>query len=178
MEKLKEKSDQELVGLFKETKNDACFEELFSRYKNKVYSRCLNFVGNNEDAQDLTQEIFVKTYFNLKKFKGESSFSTWLFRITSNHCYNFVTRKKPVGISLEREEIEKHVGIRDKDRSIKIDVQKALLKLSPEDRIVLVMKYIDGYQYKEIAKILNIKESAAKMRVKRAKEKFKKVYEK
>lgn len=177
MQDLKEKADNELVSAFQKTKNDVYFEDLFRRYQDIVYSKALSFTADPEAAKDLTQEIFIKVYLNLKNFRREAKFKTWLYRIVVNHCYNYLTRRKE-HLPLEEEKETPKVS-RQEDEQVKADrlgIQQALEKLDPKDRMVLLLKYTDGYPYKEIAKMLSISESAAKMRIKRAKKKFAEVY--
>lgn len=175
MKDLEKLSDSELVRAFKVEENDVYFEELFRRYKDKVYFKASSYAAREELAEDLTQEIFVKVFLGLKKFREEASFSTWLYKITANHCYNYLSRRKRDDLSLEPEKLGPSLS-RKKNLETEIDVQSVLAKLDPEDRTILVMKYSEGYTFGEISKILGISESAAKMRAKRAKNKFSKLY--
>jgi len=121
------------------------------------------------DAQDLTQEIWVKVYFALDNFRFESRFSTWLSRITINRCINYLKRRGKLVFSENIEEVEN--GSLPKINHC-LDVTKLLSRLSKETKALLTLKYIDGVSYEEIAEVVGIGVSAVKMRIARAKKKL------
>src|SRR5690554_3014319 len=86
-------SDSELIHQINNG-NEKAFTELIERYQNKVYNTAYRILGNHEDALDLAQESFIRIYKNLNKFQGKSSFSTWLFRITTNLCRDELRKRK------------------------------------------------------------------------------------
>ena len=163
--------DKELIVRFIEEQNDAYFEQLYGRYASVVYGRITGYLGDTAASKDVAQEVWVKIYFNLKSFEFRSAFSTWLYRIVTNECINWIRGRK-TAISLEDVESEIEGSSREDETDLNIDVTNLLDKVSKEERVLLMLKYVEGYDYKEISKRLDLKESAVKMRVLRAKSKI------
>ncbi len=175
-------TDEELVNQIIATKNTLLFGVLYDRYVHKVYNKCYGFSKTSEEAEDLTQDIFVKLYTKLKLYKPKAKFSSWLYAFTYNHCVNYVNRDTSKKIE------KKAIQINDYDHEIietedfnlfqlKVDkLQKALEILNPEDKMILLLKYQDDLPIKEIQNVLNAGESAIKMRLKRAKAKVIEIY--
>src|SRR5580765_8669213 len=97
---LHEADDRTLVAAFLEHRREA-FDVIVERHWRTVYHRCYRFVGNHEDASDLAQDVFVRAFKGLHKFKGDSSLGTWLHRVGVNVCLNRLAVKRPVGEPLE-----------------------------------------------------------------------------
>ncbi len=175
-------SDKELVSAIVETKDSKMFGILYDRYANVVYNKCLSFSKSKEEAQDLTHDIFVLLYVKLKTFKGESKFSTWLYSLTYNFCVNYVQRIKKkkeekIVVTSTITKYEKH-EVADVDLFMvpSEKLMKILDTCKPEDKMILLMKYQDDFSIKEIARVLELGESAVKMRLKRAKVKVMEIY--
>ncbi len=142
------------------------FDKIYKKYKDAVYNYVFWRVYNEEDAIDITQEVFVKVYKGLDGFQGRSSIKTWIFSIAHNTVLNFLTRKK-----IDEDDIEVHF-LSDgsyKKMEVRIKVLRAMEKLSPEHREILKLYYFDGFSYKEIAKLLKISTGTVKSRLNRAK---------
>jgi len=175
-------SDEALIKKINETSDTHLFGLLYDRYSGTVYNKCISFTLNQEAAQDLTQDIFVKLFVKLKSFRGESKFSTWLYTFTYNHCVNFVQREmKPENnIRAAMEDLEEEPVEEISDREIfelKAEkLKKALQMLNPTDRMMLLLKYQDDISIKEIASTTALSESAVKMRLSRAKMNLVKFY--
>jgi RNA polymerase sigma-70 factor (ECF subfamily) len=177
-------SDEELVQAIVSSNDTLLFAILYDRYARVVYNKCVGFSKSSDEAEDLTQDIFLKLFVKLSSFKGKSKFSTWLYAFTYNHCVNYVNRntaKKIEKKSVDATNIQDTgYTIEDSDADInKLKVSKlkeALELISPEERMILLLKYQDGLSIKELTGILNVGESAVKMRIKRAKEKLINVY--
>jgi len=160
------------------------FEILYDRYSSLVYNKCLGFAKSTDEAKDLTQDIFLKLFVKLASFKGNSKFSTWLYAFTYNHCVNYVTRntaKKFEKKAVDYTDIQNLSEDDDDDEtsflSMKVEKLKiALEKVSPDEKMILLLKYQDSLSIKEIVSALGIGESAVKMRIKRAKDKLITVY--
>ena len=163
--------DRELIIRFIKEQNDAYFEQLYDRYASVVYGRITGYLGDVAASKDVAQEVWVKIYFNLKSFEFRSAFSTWLYRIVTNECINWIRGKK-TAIPLEDVENKIEDNSLEKETDLNIDVTNLLDKVSKEERVLLMLKYVEGYSYKEISKRLDLKESAVKMRVLRAKSKI------
>ena len=176
-------SDEELVQAIVKTNNTLLFETLYDRYSRLVYNKCYGFAKDEHEAKDLTQDVFLKLFVKLASFKGKSKFSTWLYAFTYNHCVNYVTRntaKKFEKQSVDYTDIENLSEDEEDDNSflnMKVERLKVALELiSPEEKMILLLKYQDFLSIKEIESVLGIGESAVKMRIKRAKDKLKSVY--
>lgn len=132
-------------------------------------------------AKDATQEIFTKIFLNLAKFNEKSKFSTWIYSITYNYCIDYL-RKKKKDNRLFSDEMEDPPDVVDDvpdTELLEIEVRRLkiiLEKIPPGDKAILLMKYQDDLQIKDIAAILDKTESAIKMKIKRAKHKAQKVY--
>ena len=160
--------------------NDA-FSLLVEKYQTKVYNLALRMSGNEDDAFDLAQESFVRAWRNLGGFQFESSFSTWLFRLTSNICLDFLrARKRRAAVSLtmtDDEDEETQLAVPDpgktpeeaviaaEDRAL---LTRALNELPADQRQILTLRAIDDLSYAEIAEILQLQEGTVKSRLSRA----------
>jgi len=157
---------------------------LINEYQNDIYSLCLSIVKNVDDALDLTQEAFLIAYENIKNFKQEAKFSTWVYRIAYNLCVNFIKRKGEI-FTLEDEDII-NVEIEDKTSSIWEEIEKdervkmiseGLKRIKDSDSLIIELKDIKGLTYEEISTILSIPMGTVKSRLYRARENLKKVVE-
>ena len=169
--------DEELVSLYITSQKNEYFEEIYERYANKVYRKCYSFVYNQEKAEDLTHDIFLKLIVKIGTYKETSKFSTWLYSITYNYCMDQIrSRKKKTEVPLPDQ-----IDISDEDDADFLDFQsaeleKSLKQMPSEERAILQMKYQEDFSIKEIAETMKISESAVKMRLLRSKEKLKKFY--
>ncbi len=176
-------TDEELIQKYLDTQNTGYFDVLYSRYSAKVFGKCYSLLKSVERAEDATQDIFVKVLLNLSKFTGKSKFSTWLYSITYNFCIDIIRKKKKdLGVLVEDIGIygDREYNDEIEDRKIletNVKRLKVILDILPSgDKAILLMKYQDEFSIKEICGILDKSESAVKMKIKRAKEKFMKIY--
>lgn len=166
------------------------FEELVAQYQNKVYALSFRYMGNEEDAYDMAQEAFIKAFRSLRSFKGNSSFSTWLYRITTNVCLDELRRRKrkisPISLdepvaTRDGDEVEKEIA----DTSLSADIlyeQKEfsqyindlLNEMKPEHKTAIVLRDVMGFSYEEIAEVLNCSMGTVKSRISRAREALRK----
>ena len=181
---LKKLSDEELVFNIIETNNSELFAELYDRFSNVVFNKCFGFSKNREEAEDLTHDVFVRLFVKLRTFKGTSKFSTWLYSFTYNFCVNYVQRnshKKKERVTVVTDQIKEDDAFDEINDAYLFDLKseklaKVLTLIEPTEKMILLMKYQDDMSIKEIMTVLNIGESAVKMRVKRAKAKVVKIY--
>lgn len=175
-------SDLELVELIVKFGKTHYFEVLYDRYAHFVYNKCFWFVNHEEEAKDLTQDIFIKIYLNLPKFKGNSKLSTWIYAITVHSSINYVnqskTKNKPIQLNdqIYNKELTDTSDSTEPSDAELFDInfkmlQEILNRLPIDDKMLLLMKYQDNLSVNQIVEILNIKESAVKMRLLRAKKK-------
>ncbi|MEM7385196.1 MAG: sigma-70 family RNA polymerase sigma factor [Verrucomicrobiota bacterium] len=160
-------SDQELVARCQKGDRLA-YDALVVRYRNRIFAMILNMVRNEADAWDLAQDAFVKAWLALPKFEARSSFYTWLYRIAHNVTYDWLRKKKIEARGEFNDDIKAAIepgartapkGVLQPDeqarqQDIRRRLETALAELSPEHRSVVVMKEIEGRQYKEIAEIM------------------------
>ncbi len=168
-------SDEELVELIRERgwKDDRPFAELFHRHQASVWRTSYRYAGNAHDAEDLTQEVFFKVYRGLARFERRSSFRTWLFRITVNTCQNAL-RKQKREPALAAAAVEDYEEVLPGDRLDNGDAERlsrrellneAFAKIKAEDREAVYLRDVEGRSFEDIAAMLDINLSAAKMRV-------------
>ena len=171
-------SDEQLVRLFVETQRNLFFEQLYERYADKVYRKCLSFVKDQARAEDFTHDIFIKLILRMGSFKETAKFSTWLFSITYNYCMDQLRVIKKEAEDALDDDIEVEDETEDYDE-IEMEAQRlkrALESISADERSILLMKYQDDFSIREIADTFGLTESAVKMRLKRTKEKLRKLY--
>src|SRR5258706_3106197 len=162
--------------------NDAAaFNEIVSRYKNKVYNYVCRMVGPGSDAEDLTQETFVRAYLNIRSFQSRAALNTWLFRIATNLCIDFrrkTARPKAMTVSLMRDdyddegEIEREFPDEKFDpqnvflnKELGIQLDRAMLALPDKLRTVILLHDIEGLAYEEIAAIADCPLGTVKSRL-------------
>lgn len=174
-------TEQELVARAKSGDTDA-FAQLVEANQNRIYSLALRMVGNPEDAADLAQEAFLSAWRGLERFQGEAAFSTWLYRLASNACIDFLRkekRKRAAGgvLSLDDTEEGATLDLPDYDADphrqleqseVRRAIADGLAGLSPEHRNVLTLREISGLSYAEIADLLGLEEGTVKSRISRA----------
>lgn len=158
------------------------FELLIERYQKKVFNIALKMLGNYDDASELAQEAFIKIYKSIKGFKEESSFSTWVYRIATNVCLDELRKRKNRKLTYLDEVIQSEDGdlkreIADQglspdaiaeQKELKRALNQAILSLSEEHRVVLIMRDLHGMTYEEIAKVTKCPEGTVKSRINRA----------
>ncbi len=180
--KNKDLTDEQVIERIVASQDPAMVEILYQRYAPKVYRKCISFVKEDDIAENLTHDIFIKVYLNLASFKRRSKFSTWLYSITYNFCIDYLRKAKKQQV-YNLDDQKEVVGDADIDsledlKGIELKRLKQLLeKIKPEEKMILLMKYREEMSIKEIQQVFQISESAVKMRIKRAKEKVRNLYE-
>ena len=181
-------SDETLVAEMRRAApgDTQAFEILVRRHQRRVLANCRHLTNAQNDAEDLAQEVFVKAYFALERFEGRSSFKTWLTRVKTNHCLNYLRRQSGVRyVDLDDGDEDGHaeylrqdpVALRDLERrDEQTMIAMALDALSDTLRVPLVLREVDGLSYEDVAEALGIQLSAAKMRIKRARAHFREVF--
>ncbi|MBE6622660.1 MAG: sigma-70 family RNA polymerase sigma factor [Ruminococcaceae bacterium] len=184
--------DAKLVFAAIDGDNDA-FGKLLEKYSSFVYRTVFYDIKSKEDAEDISQEVFIKAYKALANFRSDSEFSTWIYRICKNTIYDYIrksSREKSIPLS-EMSSGDENDRIYDiPDDSGKYDPEKtyisketadivndAISSLSEEHKSIILMRDIEGYSYGEIADILSIEEGTVKSRLSRARNSLKKKLE-
>ena len=178
----KARQDYELVQRALEG-DEKAFTRLLARYKDAIYYMLLKMVNNRNDAEDLTLEAFGKAFKNLHQYSPTYAFSTWLFKIASNNCIDFLRKKKGTYIPLENNEnaSENSESVKLKSKELNpeeklIRQQKAILlhhivrRLKPRYRTLVELRYFREFSYEEIAKELDIPLGTVKAQLFRARE--------
>ena len=144
------------------------FAQLIDDYQDKVFGKCLSFVPNKEDAEDIAQEVFVEVFKSIKKFKGNSTLSTWIYRITTNKCLEFIRKKNTKKrfaflqslfgneVPLDRTSYFtefKHPGILLENQEDAEVLYSAIDRLPEDQRVAFTLHKIEGLSYKEISEI-------------------------
>ena len=187
-----ELSDIALVTQVAVFRNKKAFDQLVRKYQSPVRRFFLNQTAGDEQlSDDLAQETFIKAYVNITKFRGMSSFSTWLMRIAYNVFYDEVRKRKVETVSFEeggrkKEEgdyshpqlyrqnssLQQDYSLTSLPSSLKMDIYSALALLKPDERTCITLQLIDGYPIDQISKITGIGENTVKSHLKRGKEKL------
>ena len=182
-----ERSDQELVRASRHGDKEA-FRALVERYQRKVVSVALGMVHNRDDAVEIAQETFVKAFENLDKFKGESSFYTWLYRIVVNRAIDFQRReRRHPTIALEDwagegegyEEILRDEHPQDpyeetQSREVGARVTEAINELTPDHKAVILLREVEGLSYEEISRVMQCSKGTVMSRLHYARKKLQK----
>lgn len=174
-------ADVLVIRRYLETKDQKHFSVLYQRYAGKVYGKCLSLLMEEHLARDATQDIFLKIFINLAQFGEQAKFSTWVYSITYNYCIDLLRKKKKI-TDLFSDEMERLPDMQEEVHdeelmTMQVDRLRVVLDNIPlGDKAILLMKYQDDLQIKEIAGILGKTESAIKMKIKRAKHKTQMTY--
>lgn len=149
------------------------FRTLYETYKDTVYSIALHFSGNEARAKDVAQDVFVKLFTALRQFRGESSFTTWLYRLVANACMDEHRRQRRLvplttevvmaqrpGAQMQAEKLEW--------REVAKRVRKAIGALGPKFRLPILLRYVEGLSYEEIGKVLGCSPGTVASRLNRS----------
>lgn len=172
--------DRELVRRAQADDKEA-FEELVRRHQHRVFAVAGGILRHREDVEDIAQQAFVKAYFSLKRFDQRAAFSTWLYKITVNECWDLLRKRKvrpllyesdlseeqarQFGATQERESGAPDIGEQLASRQ---RVERLLETLDARDRMMLILKEVEGFAVEEIAKILDLNANTVKVRLFRA----------
>src|SRR5277367_5041796 len=172
--------DRELVRRAQGEDQEA-FEELLRRHQHRVFAVAGGILRRREDVEDIAQQVFVKAYFSLKRFDQRAAFSTWSYKITVNECWDLLRKKKVRPLvyesDLSEEQARQVIAAEGKnspapDVSDKLvareQVEKLLECLDERDRMMLILKEVEGFAVEEIAEILDINANTVKVRLFRA----------
>lgn len=175
--------DESLINQFLETGDKRLLSVLYKRYAEDIYRKCISMLKEPESAKDLTHDIFLRAFLKLADLKDPSRFKYWLKTIAYNFCINYLNLKKSFQTSSLDEQYDLSAGD-DSEKQEKIiaemnldQLELMMAKLPEADRLILLMRYQDELSIQDIQESLGIGASAAKMRLKRAKEKLAKLFQ-
>ncbi|MFY0713115.1 RNA polymerase sigma factor [Seonamhaeicola sp. NFXS20] len=168
------------------------YSKLIELFEQKVFTTCISFVPNKEDAEDIAQEVFVEVFKSINKFKENSKLSTWIYRITTNKCLEFIRKKNTkkrfaflqsiLGNEIPFDKTQyftemNHPGILLENQEQSEILFKAINKLPEDQRVVFTLSKIDGFSNKEISEITNKSVSSVESLMFRSKKNLKKLLE-
>ncbi|HJZ88987.1 MAG TPA: sigma-70 family RNA polymerase sigma factor [Polyangia bacterium] len=166
-------------------RDETAFTEVVRDYQNRVFNLVYRMIGSREEAEDLAQEVFVTVFKSIEQFRGDSKFSTWLYRIAANHCKNrikYLSRRHTASGGLDgvpeqnladggRAPLSGHVDAPDailEGREIEKLVQQAIAALDDEHRLLVLLRDVEELSYQEIVDITGLNEGTVKSRLHRA----------
>jgi RNA polymerase sigma-70 factor (ECF subfamily) len=177
-------NDRELVRKAQRGDKEA-FEELVRRHQNRVFAVARGILKRQEDVEDVSQQVFVKAYFALKKFDQRSAFTTWLYKITVNECWDLLRKRKVRPLVYEADFSEEQGRMyqasenresEQTDLTVRLDakqrVERLLGFLDERDRGMLVLKEVEGFAIEEIAEIFDLNTNTVKVRLFRARQRI------
>lgn len=167
--------------------DERAFTEIYERFGGMVYSLCLRMSGRGAEAEDLTQEIFLRIHRHLARFNGRSSLKTWVYRITLNYCRSKLGRKRypeaPLAEEVEEGGVVLADGRRDPlDQALAHDAARRLARALPsvkaKYREAVILRDLEGLSYDEIATVLGTRIGTVRSRISRGREQLRRVLEK
>ncbi|HTE29749.1 MAG TPA: sigma-70 family RNA polymerase sigma factor [Chryseolinea sp.] len=172
-------TDMELIADILESDRQA-LGELYSRYYNKVFQKCIKMVKDHDQAFDLAEEALMKSFENLRNFRGGSSFSTWLYTITHRHCLEALRKQRNSNVQSATDMIENDEPLEiteTMDTEEREITMFALINALPEEeKKLLLLKYLQGETIDALQQSFEVSSSAIKMRLMRTKEKLNQLY--
>src|SRR5690348_6069549 len=174
-------ADYRELGRRAQREDKEAFEELIRRHQHRVFAVAGGILKRREDVEDIAQQVFVKAYFSLKRFDQRAAFSTWLYKITVNECWDLLRKKKVRPLvyesDLSEEQARQVIAAEEKngggpDISDRLEarqrVENLLDGLDERDRLMLILKEVEGFAVEEIAEVLDLNANTVKVRLFRA----------
>lgn len=173
-------TDRELVRRAQSEDKEA-FEELVRRHQHRVFAVAGGILRRREDVEDISQQVFLKAYFSLKRFDQRAAFSTWLYKITVNECWDLLRKKKvrPLVYESDMSEEQARQAMASEEKNSQVPdisdrlaarqrVEQLLEGLEERDRLMLILKEVEGFAVQEIAEVLDLNANTVKVRLFRA----------
>ena len=154
----------ELLILYLKVNKKKAFDLIYRTYKDKVTGLCYKILKDKTEVEDTVQEIFLKVFSNIDKFKFKSKISTWIYRISINYILN-VNKKVTYNLEFDEVYMKEHFGIDIELKELEEKISDALKKLNGQEKKVFILREMQGLSYKEIAQILKMKEGTVKSKL-------------
>ena len=170
--------DIEIIALVKSGNADA-FTEIIERYKSPIFRYLYRLTNNYDIAQDIMQDTFIQAFQGLSKTEMKVSFKSWLYRIATNNVLMVWRRRKVLFFVPLKEELRAPESISEDQSAsigIQMDIQNILARIPEKQRVCMVLHFVEGFKYKEIAASLGVSEEAVRKRVTRGSQEFKRLY--
>jgi len=184
----RQEEDRELVRLY-QSGNEPAFEDLVRRHQQRVFALVNGILRRPDDVEDVAQQVFLKAYLGIKRFDQRAAFSTWLYKIAVNECWDYLRKKKVRPLVYEADLSEEQVSRLDgivsadrppegpNDRAEARELLERMLDTLPEqDRQLLLLKEVEGFSVQELAEILKLNVNTVKVRLFRARGRIMDVY--
>lgn len=169
--------------------DDAAFNQVVTAYRKRIFGTVARLIGRPEDVEDVAQEVFLRLYYSLDQLRTAEVFEPWLYRLTVNASYDYLRKQRRRNESRMADLSEQQVVMADalaggrdnaeeqRRKQVKEFVDSLLQSVSSEDRILLMLKEVEGLSIKELEKIYGVKENALKVRLFRARQRVLKAFE-
>lgn len=185
-------SDEQLVALcqLEIAQRSEAFDILIGRHQAQIYRLCLRYLRQPDDAEEISQEVFIRAFRSIQQFAGRAGFRSWLYRIAINQCFSLLEQRKRTWVSADLIPIDNddesadgwyaenvHLDTQVADDIDRDEIDKVLEQLTPRDREIITLRFFQDCSLEEIAVKLNTRLSATKMRLYRALERFQSHYQ-
>ncbi len=169
--------------------DSAAFNQVVTAYRKRIMGTISRLIGRPEDVEDVAQEVFVRLFFSLEQLRSAEVFEPWMYRLTVNAAYDYLRKRKRRQESRMADLADQQVIMADAQAGSRVEadrveaaeirefVQSLLSEVSEEDRILLMMKEVEGLSLKELEQVYNVNENALKVRLYRARQRVLKAYE-
>jgi len=178
-------SEEALLVRRVQAKDEMAFREIVERYQTKVFSIIYGILRNHNDAEDIAQQVFAKIYFSIGNFDFRSSLLTWIYKITVNECYDYL-RKKRVRKLVYESDFSEEDALQMENSNTAVDANvpvdktlerqdlllKLLSKVSEEDRMLMLLKEVEGHSVEELAQMTGMNENTIKVKLFRTRQKL------
>ena len=170
--------------------DEAAFNQLVAQYRRRILGTVARVIGRPEDVEDVGQEVFVRLFYSLEQLRTPEVFEPWLYRLTQNACFDYLRRRKRRNESRMSDLSEQQVLLADADAAgdarleedrkaaVREFTQELLNEVSEDDRMLLILKEVEGLSIKELEEIYGVNENAIKVRLFRARQRVLRAYEK
>jgi len=178
-----ESDSKELTELIRKIRcgDQVAYGAVIQRHQQALYAYCYHLLMQREEAEDAVQDVFIKAYEKLNQYTYESSFSAWLYKIAYNHCMNLLQKRRRSALlnrllSPIKEDWIDDGYSRARKKEVRVMGERVLLRLKPDDRVLILLRIMEGRSYEEISEKLPYSAATLRKKMERVKKKFKKAW--